>query len=55
MDLSLKGKRAVVTGGSREIGKAIALALAEEGVSVIIASRGSETTSPRCAMQPSPR
>jgi NAD(P)-dependent dehydrogenase (short-subunit alcohol dehydrogenase family) len=42
MDLLLKGKRAIVTGASRGIGKAIALALAEEGVDVVIASRGIE-------------
>jgi len=42
MDLRLKGKRAVVTGGSRGIGKAIARALAEEGVEVVIAARGRE-------------
>ena len=42
MDLKLLGKRAVVTGGSRGIGKAIARTLAEEGVSVVIASRGKE-------------
>ena len=39
MDLQLSGKRAVVTGGSRGIGKAIARALASEGVEVVIAAR----------------
>jgi len=39
MDLQLSGKRAVVTGASRGIGKAIALALAQEGVDVVIAAR----------------
>lgn len=42
MDLQLKGKRAIVTGGSRGIGKAIARQLAEEGVDVVIAARGKE-------------
>jgi NAD(P)-dependent dehydrogenase (short-subunit alcohol dehydrogenase family) len=39
MDLLLSGKRAIVTGGSRGIGKAIASALANEGCDVAIAAR----------------
>ena len=39
MDLGLAGKTAIVTGGSRGIGKAIALELAREGVRVAIVAR----------------
>jgi NAD(P)-dependent dehydrogenase (short-subunit alcohol dehydrogenase family) len=39
MDLQLEGKRAIVTGGSRGIGKAIARQLALEGADVVIAAR----------------
>ena len=42
MDLELKGKVAIVTGGSQGIGKAAALRLAAEGASVVIAARGRE-------------
>lgn len=39
MDLKLTGRRAVVTGGSRGIGRAIARGLLAEGVAVVIAAR----------------
>lgn len=40
MDLQLRGKRALVTGGSRGIGLATAKALAAEGCAVAIVARG---------------
>lgn len=42
MDLELNGKHAIVTGGSRGIGKVIARQLAREGVDLVIAARGKE-------------
>ncbi|MET9264967.1 SDR family oxidoreductase [Amycolatopsis sp. NPDC004079] len=40
MDLELRGKRALVTGGTRGIGKAVVLALAKDGVDVVTCARG---------------
>lgn len=42
MDLALDGKVAIVTGSSRGIGRAIAFALAREGVRVAVCARGAE-------------
>ncbi len=42
MNLGLENKTALVTGGSKGIGKAIAIALAAEGANVIICGRGEE-------------
>ena len=42
MDLGIKGKKALVTGGSTGIGKAIAEELAKENANVVITSRYKE-------------
>lgn len=45
MDLQLSGKRALVTGSSSGIGRAIAQVLAEEGVAIAVHGRNAERTS----------
>src|SRR5579885_157199 len=40
MDLELRGKTAIITGGSKGIGRAAALRFVEEGASVLICARG---------------
>ncbi len=42
MDLGLRGKRALITGGSRGIGLAVARSLAAEGASVGLVARGGD-------------
>ncbi|WP_234293548.1 SDR family NAD(P)-dependent oxidoreductase, partial [Nocardia jinanensis] len=42
MDLELNGKRAIVTGGSKGIGLAVARGLASEGADVVLAARSAE-------------
>jgi NAD(P)-dependent dehydrogenase (short-subunit alcohol dehydrogenase family) len=42
VSFSLKGRTALVTGGSKGIGRAIALAFAEHGADVAISARGAE-------------
>lgn len=49
MDLGIKGKRALVLASSRGLGKGIAVALAREGVDVMLSGRSGETLAANCA------
>src|SRR3954465_10625485 len=49
MDLHIKGKRALVTGSSKGLGRAIAAGLAAEGVNVAICSRNKEAVAKAAA------
>ena len=42
MDLGLKGKSAIVLGGTRGIGRAIAATLAAEGSNIAVCARNAE-------------
>tara|TARA_B110000967_G_C18887363_1_gene564925 strand:+ start:1697 stop:2500 length:804 start_codon:yes stop_codon:yes gene_type:complete len=48
MDLDLKNKVVIVTGGSKGIGRDICLSLAAEGVRVVVASRSKEAIDEVC-------
>jgi len=52
MDLQLKGKTAIVTGGSAGIGLAVAHLLAEEGVEVTIPGRNGKRLREAIASMP---
>ncbi|HID15823.1 MAG TPA: SDR family NAD(P)-dependent oxidoreductase, partial [Candidatus Atribacteria bacterium] len=49
--MEIKGKKALVTGGSRGIGRAIALALSEKGANVSIFYRSSDIEAKKVAEQ----
>ena len=49
MDLGIAGKRALVTGSSKGLGRAVAAALAAEGVHVAICSRNAESVAKTAA------
>jgi len=49
MDLGIAGKRALVLASSRGLGKGIAVALAREGVHVLLCGRSAETLAANCA------
>ena len=48
MDLGIKGRRALVLASSRGLGKGIAVALAREGVEVLLSGRNAETLAANC-------
>jgi 3-oxoacyl-[acyl-carrier protein] reductase len=55
MDLGIDGRRALVTGASRGLGRAIALALACEGAKVIAVARNRERLDELAASTPAGR
>jgi 3-oxoacyl-[acyl-carrier protein] reductase len=49
MDLGIRGRKALLTGASRGLGKACAMALAQEGVDITILARTRETLEATCS------
>lgn len=49
MDLGIRGKKAIVNGGSAGMGKGSVLALAREGVELFVSARGEERLAKSCA------
>jgi len=49
MDLGIRGRKAIVNGGSAGMGKGSALALAREGVDLYVSARGEERLVAACA------
>jgi 3-oxoacyl-[acyl-carrier protein] reductase len=49
MDLGIRGRKALLSGASRGMGKACAMALAKEGVDITILARTPETLEATCA------
>ena len=58
MDFGIKGKKAIVCASSKGLGRACALALAREGVELVITARTAadlEAAAARSASRPAPR
>ena len=55
MDLGLRGKTAIVTGGAKGIGSGCSEVLAQEGCNVVVVSRSDETlVKTACLIKPLP-
>ncbi|MCC6381334.1 MAG: SDR family oxidoreductase [Dehalococcoidia bacterium] len=48
MDLGIRGRKAIVNGGSAGLGRGSALALAREGVDLVVSARGEERLQETC-------